>query len=383
MKLHNVSLSFLKYLDIIYLNYDSVKNSSSIYNYGLVGSKIKAKIESSWKKYFIDSTAGIMVESSILTPKKILEDSGHLKYFNPSINSKEPGLFKIESEEIYLRPETAQGIFQLFKFYSYLYNRNPLIVGQKGKSFRSEKSSNKTPFKSFEFTQLELEVLVNESKPYAGFVFDPEILIPEEFDSSKTISLESFYEKTGSKIFTFLLGKTYNFMSIFGFKWRIYKIPDSDLPHYSKVSYDVEVLFNGVNIEVATISNRGNSDLKNVFVKESSLDVIEFSFGLDRLLVLFSYSFFIEKNPNYVLRPFDIIIIFQNTSISINKTIEQLQKYILNNTYHIIYNNKNFKKNIDSIKKYQPEKIFKVYETGNCHCLNYNLLKIADFKLLF
>ncbi len=62
------------------------------------------------------------------------------------------------ANDMYLRPETAQGIFVNFKLlYNYNKNRLPMIVGQAGKGFRNEISPRQSLIRLKEFNQCEIE----------------------------------------------------------------------------------------------------------------------------------------------------------------------------------------------------------------------------------
>ncbi len=63
-----------------------------------------------------------------------------------------------ENEEVYLRPETCQGIFVNFlSIKNSTTKKLPFGVGQIGKSFRNEVTLNHGIFRTREFEQAELE----------------------------------------------------------------------------------------------------------------------------------------------------------------------------------------------------------------------------------
>jgi glycyl-tRNA synthetase len=68
------------------------------------------------------------------------------------------GVTEDASAEIYLRPETAQGIFVNFKNVQRTTRRKiPFGIGQIGKSFRNEITPGNFTFRTREFEQMELE----------------------------------------------------------------------------------------------------------------------------------------------------------------------------------------------------------------------------------
>ncbi len=69
------------------------------------------------------------------------------------------GIIEGEKNLIYLRPETAQGIFVNFKnVLRSTRAKLPIGIGQVGKSFRNEVTPGNFIFRTREFEQMELEV---------------------------------------------------------------------------------------------------------------------------------------------------------------------------------------------------------------------------------
>jgi len=68
------------------------------------------------------------------------------------------GVLEDENSVVYLRPETAQGIFINFKnVQRSLRKKLPFGIGQMGKSFRNEITPGNFIFRTREFEQMELE----------------------------------------------------------------------------------------------------------------------------------------------------------------------------------------------------------------------------------
>ena len=56
---------------------------AGFYDYGPNGTKLKNNIISQWRKIFINGNENVLeLESSLLTPKKVFEASGHLQKFS-------------------------------------------------------------------------------------------------------------------------------------------------------------------------------------------------------------------------------------------------------------------------------------------------------------
>ena len=71
------------------------------------------------------------------------------------------GPVKDAGSTVYLRPETAQGIFLAFKTtLQYARKKPPFGIAQVGKSFRNEITPGNFVFRTLEFEQMEMEFFV-------------------------------------------------------------------------------------------------------------------------------------------------------------------------------------------------------------------------------
>lgn len=117
--------------------------------------------------------------------------------------------------KVYLRPETAQGIFVNFaNVQRSMRAKVPFGIGQIGKSFRNEVTPGNYTFRTREFEQMELEYFVK----------------PGEDDDA----------------FKYYVDKAYNFAKAVGIKQESIKLREHDkdeLSHYSKGTTDVEFEF--------------------------------------------------------------------------------------------------------------------------------------------
>ncbi len=216
----------------------------------------------------------------------------------------------------YLRPETAQGIFMDFKqvFRDGGY-KLPLGIGQVGKAFRNEISPRRMLIRMREFSQMELEYFFDPDAETLEINGEP---VDESAFSEKINMLTAEMQEKGSadkyvqmtikeclekgfipnKLFAFCVYKELNFMRELGFEdnsIRFRQVLKSELPHYSKGNFDMEVEFYGSFEEVSGTAYRTDFDLMN-HQKHSGEDmsiinadkklvphVVEVSFGLDRL----------------------------------------------------------------------------------------------------
>jgi glycyl-tRNA synthetase len=169
---------------------------------------------------------------------------------------------------VYLRPETAQGIFVNFSnVLDTTRKKLPMGIAQIGKSFRNEITTGNFIFRSREFEQMEIEYFVKPGTDEEWFNY----WLEERF---------SWYLKLGIR-------KEH---------LRLRQHMKSELAHYARDCYDVDYFFPMGWAELEGIANRGDFDLnqhtkssgKNLtyFDEESKEQivpcVIEPSAGVDR-----------------------------------------------------------------------------------------------------
>lgn len=147
------------------------------------------------------------------------------------------GVVAGETEKVYLRGETAQGIFSNFK---QILDSNrvklPFGVGQIGKSFRNEITTGQFVFRTLEFEQAEIE-----------YFFDPE--------SSDWQKLFKDWQDQMWYFVTEILGINPQLL-----RWRRHE--DSERSFYSKDTYDLEYLYPFGWKELWGIAYRTDYDLK-------------------------------------------------------------------------------------------------------------------------
>jgi len=183
------------------------------------------------------------------------------------------GVTEDAKSELYLRPETAQGIFVNFANVQRTTRKKlPFGIGQVGKSFRNEITPGNFIFRIREFEQMELE----------------------------------FFCKPGTDLEWFAYWKDYckNWLLNLGIKEENIKMRDHDpeeLSHYSKGTTDIEFLFPFGWGELWGIADRTDFDLKQhiehsgksleYFDQEANEKyipyVVEPSLGADRVTLAF------------------------------------------------------------------------------------------------
>ena len=192
------------------------------------------------------------------------------------------GMFGAEDAQVYLRGETAQGIFINYKnildsgFYSL-----PFGIAQVGKAFRNEISPRQFLFRKREFEQMEMQYFVHPSEA------------PAAYEAWKTERME-YYENLGVK------------------KERLRWKKHENLVFYAKEAWDIEYEFPFGWNELEGIHNRGDYDLtqhqKFSGVDLSAYDektkerympyVIETSVGVDRTMLMLLAEAYDEDEMN-------------------------------------------------------------------------------------
>src|SRR5437764_10459567 len=138
-----------------------------------------------------------------------------------------------EGSTVYLRPETAQGIFMNFKNYlQFSRKKPPFGIAQIGKSFRNEITTGNFIFRTREFEQMEMEFFVP----------------PDE--------AEHWHEHWLAQRMAWWTG-----LGLRPDHLRLRAHGADELSHYSSATSDVEYLYPIGWSELEGIANRGNFDL--------------------------------------------------------------------------------------------------------------------------
>ena len=315
---------------------------ANTWDYGPYGVALKKNVKDIWWKYFVEDRDDMVgLDAAILMNPKTWEASGHVASFSdPLIDCKkcntrhrgdklledkigvkktaeialeelndmltkeeikcpdcsecdwtdaktfnlmfktQQGVVEGEQADIYLRPETAQGIFVNFKnILNSCRVKIPFGIGQIGKAFRNEITPGNFTYRTREFEQMEIEYFVH----------------PDGKDK-----LFEEWKEQSKNFFTNILGvKTDNL--------RFREHTDKELSHYSSKTFDVEYKFpfggihDGDEIwgELQGLADRGDYDLsqhekfsgKDMKYRDPQTNevylphVIEPSFGCDRTIL--------------------------------------------------------------------------------------------------
>ncbi len=144
---------------------------ANTWDYGNLGVELKNNVKKAWWQKFVqENPYNVGVDCAILMNPQTWVASGHLGGFSdPLMDCKEchernlmfktfQGVTEDAKNTVYLRPETAQGIFVNFKNVQRTSRKKiPFGIAQIGKSFRNEITPGNFTFRTREFEQMELE----------------------------------------------------------------------------------------------------------------------------------------------------------------------------------------------------------------------------------
>ncbi len=257
--------------------YDGLKGT---WDYGPLGVELLRNIKNAWWHDNVTTREDIVgVDTALLMHRKVWQASGHESNFTdplvdcktckgrfradqinesecPKKPSKHPGehsecqltearkfnlMFKTfvgpveeDAQMVYLRPETAQGIFVNFRnVCDSTRIKVPFGIAQIGKSFRNEITPKQFIFRSREFEQMEIE-----------------------FFCHPTTSVEWYARWRDARF------QWYKDLGIKSDKLRLREHDKDELSHYSQGTSDVEYMFPWGWGELEGIAHRGDYDLK-------------------------------------------------------------------------------------------------------------------------
>ena len=253
-----------------------VFNASSIYgglrssyDYGPLGALLKQNLSNLWWQSIKNVETNIYpVDTAIIQSSDVWKSSGHLEEFtDPMVECKncnkrfrsdseevneccenqnltEPKQFNLmfetysgpvknENSQVFLRPETAQGIFINFEnVLRTMRAKIPFGIANIGKSFRNEITPGQFIFRTREFEQMEIEFFCKESEE------------DQWMDYWVNKRLE-WYQSLGIK----------------ENQLQLREHEENELAHYAKKTVDIEYLYPWGWGELEGIANRGSYDL--------------------------------------------------------------------------------------------------------------------------
>jgi glycyl-tRNA synthetase len=283
---------------------------ASSWDFGPLGVELKRNVKEAWWKDMVQSRDDMVgLDTSILMHPQVWEASGHIKGFHdplvecqicqkrwredelekqacPACGGEltEPRQFNLmfktfmgpledSSAVVYLRPETAQGMFVNFSnVLTTTRKRLPFGIAQMGKSFRNEITTGNFIFRDREFEQMEIEYFVKPG--------------------------------TQEKWFEYWVNERLNWYFKLGIKNEHLKLRQhckEELAHYALACSDIQFAFPMGWGELEGIASRGDYDLTQhanasgkslEYIDEESKEhyrpyVVEPSAGVDRAILAF------------------------------------------------------------------------------------------------
>ncbi|HEV2756361.1 MAG TPA: glycine--tRNA ligase [Actinomycetota bacterium] len=247
----------------------------SAWDWGPLGIELKRNVKNEWWRSMVHERDDVVgLETSILMSPKVWEASGHVATFTdplvectnchhrfradhldlskacPDCGAKDswtdPRQFNLmfkthmgpvedSSHAVYLRPETAQGMFVDFATVQTTSRKKvPFGIAQQGRSFRNEITPGNFVFRTREFEQMEMEFFV---KPGTD----------DEWQDYWLAERMRWYTDLGMN----------------PEKLRLREHEADELSHYAKRTFDIEYDFPGMGwSELEGIANRTDFDLK-------------------------------------------------------------------------------------------------------------------------
>ena len=307
---------------------------SGLYDYGPYGSRIKDKVVRIWKEAMLGEGNIAEFDGTSITHPQVLKASGHYDRFfdflvectkchskyraDDLIEKKgvtaildkqwiqnkleelkircekcqgEFGDVKIQKlmfpveqgqdlEPLYLRPETAQGMFINFKeYYRFFREKLPFAIITVGRGYRNEISPRRALYRLREFNMMECESFFDPRNE--KWIHEPENTHSVTFlaNDGKEIKAtpEEVYEKriVKSHPMAYFMGLALKFYSDVGIdltRIRFRQHRKEELSHYSSDTWDAEALTDLGWVEITGIAHRGTYDLSS-HIKSSGKDL--------------------------------------------------------------------------------------------------------------
>jgi len=245
----------------------------SAYDYGPIGSLLLRNVKDAWWRTMVQLRTDVVgLDASILSPPAIWEASGHLQNFtDPLVDCRKcrtrtredqlvdprvcpkceatdsftearpfnlmfmthAGPVEGSGHDVYLRPETAQGMFVNFaNVLNTSRKKPPFGIAQVGKSFRNEITPGNFIFRTREFEQMEMEFFVPPAEAERWYRYWCENRLQWYLD-----------------------------LGIPADRLRLRAHDEDELSHYSAGTSDVEYLYPWGWGELEGIANRSDYDL--------------------------------------------------------------------------------------------------------------------------
>jgi len=307
-------VSLCKRRGFVYQSSEIYGGTGSVWDYGPLGVELKRNIRDAWWRAMVHERDDIEgLDAAILMHPRVWEASGHVAGFSdplvecrnchrrfradsaevvdgqcPACGTRDafgaPRMFNLmfktfmgpvedAAAVVYLRPETAQGIYVNFQnVLTSSRQRIPFGIAQIGKAFRNEITPGNFIFRTREFEQMEMQFFVEPG--------------------------------TDEEWFEYWKGRRMEWATSLGIrpeKLRFHQHTPEELAHYAKAGFDIQYEFPFGWQEFEGIHNRSDFDLSRhqeysgkrlEYVDPVDRDkryipfIIETSAGLDRTLLV-------------------------------------------------------------------------------------------------
>ncbi|KAF9764158.1 Glycine--tRNA ligase [Nosema granulosis] len=172
-------------------------------------------------------------------------------------------------QQVFLRPETAQGQFLNFKkLYESNFRKFPFGSATIGKAFRNEISPRSGLLRVREFDQAEIEYFVAPGKKdFKKFSTVKDLQLPLHFkDSDHLMVLGEAVEKgiIANEILAYFIARTYLFLVRIGMDPKLLRFrqhKEDEMAHYASDCWDCELFSSNGWVECVGIADRSAYDL--------------------------------------------------------------------------------------------------------------------------
>lgn len=330
---HDKMMNIARKRGFLWPSFEIYSGVSGFTDYGPLGASLKNNIMQKWRRQYIAGEGFHEIEGPTVMPKEVLKASGHVDNFtDPMTKCNDCGeVFRADhiieeaigidveslpNEEMdkivednnikcpscggslaniwnynlmfktqigakgdktgYMRPETAQGIFILFKRLSRFFkNKLPFAAVQLGKSYRNEISPRQGVIRLREFTQAEAEIFLDpEDKTHPKFskIADEILYLASQdvqLNEKETLkltaqeALDQGIVSSETLIYQLYLAKKFlNEIGINDDVLRFRQHLPGEMAHYALDCWDVECLTDKYGwVEIIGIADRGDYDL--------------------------------------------------------------------------------------------------------------------------
>ncbi len=311
-------MSLCKRRGLIFQSSEIYGGLGSTWDYGPLGVELKRNVKNAWWRTMVwDRDDVVGLDAAVLMHPDVWRASGHVQSFaDPLVECREchqrwredqlderacpdcggeltparmfnlmfrtnMGPVEEEAASVYLRPETAQGIFVNFpNVLTSTRKRLPFGIAQLGKAFRNEITTGNFIFRTREFEMMELEFFVRPGED-------------EEWHRRWIDEALSWYTDLG----------------VDRSRLRVREHDAGELSHYSKATSDIEYRFPWGWGEVVGVANRTDYDLRahaaasgqeiSYFDNDTGQHIVPYvvepAFGVDRAVMTFLTDAYTES----------------------------------------------------------------------------------------